>query len=70
MRTSLKGHQLPEDYMEAVGLASKLQMKFTRCGTCSRHLATPEAASTSNGWAETQISGTCEPCWNETFKDD
>lgn len=70
MRTSIKGHQLPEDFMEAVKLAASGKMKFTRCCSCNLHLASEDAAKTTGGWAETQISGMCEPCFDKVFAED
>jgi hypothetical protein len=42
--------------------------RFYRCRTCKRGF-TSANVKTHLGWKETQISGTCETCWDDMFKD-
>lgn len=64
MRNSLKGGLLPETREEAMKLVEAKALKFTHCCDCGAGLHLPAAASTRTGWAETQISGMCEPCFD------
>ncbi len=70
MRTSLKGFQLPENELDALQLKRTGQQCFKNCCVCERDLASSDAASTRNGWAETQLSGMCEPCFDRIFAED
>lgn len=69
MKLSLKGHLLPENQSEAEELFRAAKRMFTSCLCCGKSLAAAGAASTRAGWLETQISGTCEPCFDELFKE-
>ena len=69
MKTSLKGHALPESAEDAAALASQNPM-FAVCSICGLSLSDPKAAYTTAGWRETQISGICEPCFDSLFEDD
>lgn len=67
MKPSLKGYPLPENAADARLLADNEQQMFGKCNICGILLSDPNAASTRNGWLETQISGTCEPCFDALF---
>jgi hypothetical protein len=63
----LKGNLLPTD--EADYLANLGEMRFTKCIS---HKGEFSGANTHTrlGWRETQISGMCEDCYDELFKED
>ncbi len=69
MKTSLRGHLLPESADDAKELAQTGALKFARCVGCGRSLAGPDAAHSLLGWRETQISGECEECFEALFAD-
>ena len=68
MQTSLKSNLLPESYQEFVLLVTTDRERFRRCIHCSKVFGTA-TVFTSAGWRETQISGWCEWCFDETFRD-
>ena len=63
----LKGNLLPES--EADFADNYDAMKFKRCLSCDERFT---AANTHSllGWKETQISGFCEQCFDNMFKDE
>lgn len=67
MHRGLKGQWLPESREDALKLFELHDMSFKVCFECGQALHLPEAASTAAGWRETQISGICEPCFDEMF---
>lgn len=69
MIPGLKGNMLPESHENARTLELEGKMVFSECVVCKLSLADLEAASTRLGWLETQISGVCEPCFEELFRD-
>ena len=69
MIPGLTGNMLPESHEDARTLELEGKMAFSHCALCKMLLADLEAASTRNGWLETQISGICEPCFDELFAD-
>ncbi len=69
MKQSLNGHQLPESFDEAQSLAQGRRLKFTHCEDCKLPLSNRQAAYSTAGWRETQISGLCEPCFDCTLKE-
>lgn len=48
---------------------SREKVRFERCVYCKGEF-TDANVRTELGWKETQISGICEICWDELFKDD
>lgn len=60
------GRKLPETLQEFIDLCRDGKATFTRCFDCKRKFC-PEIVYTSQGWAETQISGTCEECFDLLF---
>lgn len=72
MKASLKGWLLPESHDDARELLRDGLLMFHHCGNCLQSLYRLGAASTPEGWRETQISGICEPCFNEitAFEED
>lgn len=69
MRTSLKGHQLPETRNEALNLERQGLLKYTHCPDCNMSLTGPNVAFTAPEWRETQISGLCKHCWDALFQE-
>lgn len=70
MNRSIQGHLLPESTAEAELLAAQGLLKFTECVVCDLALHSWRAAYSTAGWRETQISGTCERCFDSMFKED
>ena len=70
MQQSLRGHALPESTAEAELLAMQGLLKFKTCMICRESLSSHRAAYSTAGWRETQISGTCEHCFDSMFKED
>ena len=62
MRLSMRGHWLPESEAEYVSLHEKGELKFKECSLANH--AHYGRTHTSLGWAETQISGACEDCYD------
>jgi hypothetical protein len=69
MRTSLRGHSLPECQPDYEVLAIIGLLKYRHCIDCGSSF-TSKNVQTSDGWAETQISGLCETCFDRMFNDD
>lgn len=69
MIPSLKGGWLPSSLADFILLRNEQSLRFERCYSCSEEF-TEKNVFTSLGWRETQISGTCEECFNEMFKED
>lgn len=69
MKESLKGHALPESWADAQQLAYTGKMTHIRCRTCQVLLHSEQAAYSTAGWRETQISGFCEPCFDSEFQE-
>lgn len=63
MRTSLRGHALPEDHIELEQLKQQGRLLYAKCCDCD---ATFSAANlhTPLGYVESQISGMCEDCFD------
>lgn len=70
MKQGLKGNLLPENADEAKQLQQNGTARYSECVMCERNLGEPAAASTPAGWLETQISGLCEPCFDDLFEDE
>lgn len=66
MRQSLKGHLLPENEADYQRLKAAGGLKFPQCLKCGEEFSS-ENTSTRQGWAETQISGFCESCFDSIF---
>ncbi len=69
MRTSLKGHKLPESYADFRLLLEHGLAQFENCRTCHKQFDRANTVS-ALGWAETQISGECEACFDALFNDE
>lgn len=66
MMKSINGqHMLPESLADAEKLALDNVQRYRRCLTCGIPLHVSAAASTPASWRETQISGLCEPCFDD-----
>ena len=70
MKTGFKDQLLPESAEDAAELARRQRQRFQHCMNCDVRLADPAAASSPAGWRETQISGTCETCFDAMFAED
>jgi len=68
MRTSLRGHQLPESEAEFNQLAAQGTLRYRVCQDCEVEFS-PANTFTRLGWAEGQISGVCEDCFNALFEE-
>ena len=64
MTPSIKGGWLPESFEEFEQLRSRGRAKEARCFMCGEDFG-PGNTRSSWGWRETQISGTCERCFDE-----
>lgn len=65
MRRSLRGHALPETRDEFALLYGQQCLQHYACTRC--RLPFPGRTTSAAGWRETQISGTCEFCFDELF---
>jgi hypothetical protein len=68
MRKSLRGHDLPESEQEYVQLREQGKLKFPTCIKCGKDHA--GRTDTPLGWAETQISGLDERCFEQITRPD
>jgi hypothetical protein len=58
---------LPDSCEDAQRLQAEGKLRFASCMDCRQSLAAATAATTPAGWRETQISGMCEPCFDNLF---
>ncbi len=69
MRISiLTGLPLPESLAEFDQIAAEGKLRYRACQECGDDF-TPRTVHTKQGWAETQISGICENCFDELFRE-
>lgn len=68
MKASLRGGLLPESEADYKRLESAGLLVFNLCRECEDAF-TPKNTHTCSGWAETQISGWCEDCFDALFKE-
>lgn len=66
MKTSIKGHLLPESAADFTELIRTGQAHKTACRMCGSEFGSGNCYS-PQGWRETQISGTCEKCFDALF---
>lgn len=69
MIPSIRGHLLPETEADFQQLKDLRKAQYLACYTCTKPF-TSETVSTAAGWKETQISGMCEICYDDLFKDE
>ena len=69
MRESLKGGFLPESEEDFMHLRLAGRLRKTCCMDCKLDFSSSNT-HTSAGWAETQISGMCEDCFDALFPDE
>jgi hypothetical protein len=67
MEIGLKGNLLPT--CEADFADNAIAMRYLRCICCNAPFSS-QNTQTRLGWRETQISGFCEACFDDTFKDE
>lgn len=67
MTPSIRGGQLPENAGDFQQLRTE-QLRYKACYLCEGPFSSLNVRSAA-GWRETQISGTCENCYDELFKD-
>jgi hypothetical protein len=66
MKRSISGGYLPQNFIEYKTLAGRQDLKHDHCLHC--HAEFSEANTHSIlGWQETQISATCENCYDDLF---
>ena len=68
MIPSIRGGLLPESEADFQQLKAQSRAQWHKCSDCQQPF-TAENVRTSPGWRETQISGMCEVCYDELFKD-
>jgi len=64
----MDSRELPESEMQFQALSAKGLALYCTCITCN-HIFTGSNVKTTMGWRETQISGICETCFDDMFKD-
>ena len=71
MRPSIIRHaDLPESPADYATLAARPHgLRFTTCFDCKQPF-TEANVRTALGWAETQISGSCEACFDKLFAEE
>lgn len=69
MKIGLRGNYLPESWSDYWDLYQNGHLRYKHCMLCSSQFGI-DNVHTAAGWAETQISGTCEECWDELFADE
>lgn len=67
MKKGLKVLQLPESQADYELLMANGSLRFKLC--CFGNHPHIGRTHTRGGWAETQISGSCEECFDDMFKD-
>lgn len=67
MKMGLKGNLLPHSEEDFAELLATGKAVYTKCIFNGCHF--PERTHTVAGWRETQISGSCEDCFDNLFKD-
>jgi hypothetical protein len=68
MRQGLRGNPLPESEEDFKQVVSSMREQRLNCLEC-KTLFTEANVHSAAGWRETQISGYCEDCYDELFKE-
>lgn len=68
MKRGLRGQFLPESFGDFEELKVTGYAGYRHCHYCHEDFY-PSNVFTPNGWKETQISGSCEKCWDALFSD-
>ncbi len=70
MVPSIRGGLLPESLADFNALKAGVPQypRYRACYLCEKHFDASNV-ETAMGWRETQISGTCETCYDELFAD-
>jgi len=69
MIPSIRGGWLPESAGDFAALQLARAAPHLSCGICKAQFSETNV-HTSEGWRETQISGTCEDCYDELFREE
>ena len=64
----IPGKLLPQSFEDFMMLADTNRLTFAKCVFCGEPFHKTETKS-QTGWQETQISGACEPCYNDICED-
>lgn len=62
------GRQLPESQTDFNTLFAEGRVRYTQCVRCLDYFSDDNTHSKA-GWAETQISGMCEDCFDNLFEE-
>lgn len=65
----IPGKDLPDSFTDFQSLKLEGRAPWHRCRACGAHF-TPENTHTAAGWRETQITGTCEDCFDQLCSED
>lgn len=68
MRDSIKGGKLPESEAEFKLLKDAKAVRHEHCILC-KNTFSRDIVHSPRGWAETQISGFCEDCFDKLFEE-
>ena len=68
MKRGLQGQFLPESWEDFEELKTTVYALYDHCVHCKEDFF-PSNVLTKAGWVETQLSGSCEKCWDTLFAD-
>jgi hypothetical protein len=63
------GRLLPESEADFVQLKAEGKLKYEKCDLCGQGFSASNT-KTAAGWRETQISDTCETCFDKLYEED
>jgi len=69
MKQGLNGNKLPESGEDFLTLRAEGSLRYHGCVSCCDPFD-PDNTHSALGWAETQISGMCEDCFDNLFQDE
>lgn len=67
MKQGLRGQSLPENEKDFQTLSALANARYLVCVFCKKPFS-GENVTTRAGWLETQISGSCEKCFDDLFE--
>lgn len=68
MRDSIRQGKLPESLSDFLVLEAQGGLRYVGCDYCGEKFSNVNV-KTGLGWAETQISGMCERCFDRIFRE-